>query len=136
MDNKLSKHERMELRKAIGNRVVEEPKLPPRHRGPEMLVAHACFDCRKSWKLSEEISRKCPQCGGGVFWMGRAFKTPKKTDDEQWQKVEVLRKAGFAFFSHTRWREAEPYPKRLQEVGDFIQNNPNHPFRVIDQPSR
>lgn len=132
MDNKLSKHERMELRKAIGNRVVVEPELPPRHRGPELLFAHACFACRKSWKLSEASSSKCPQCCGDVFWMGRAFKAPKKTNDEQWKKVEMLRKAGFAFISHTGWREVEPYPKRLQEVREFIQNNPNHPFRVKD----
>ena len=64
--------------------------------------------------------------------MGRAFKAPKKTDHEQWKKVEALWRAGFRFPSHTGWREVEPYPERLREVGAFIRDNPKHPFRVVD----
>lgn len=62
--------------------------------------------------------------------MGRAFKVPKKADDEQWAKVRALWLAGFRFISHTRWREVEPYPDRLREVDEFVRQNPNHPFRV------
>ncbi|WP_152998775.1 hypothetical protein [Sphingopyxis sp. H115] len=125
-----TKSERMELRKAIGNRVITGPQVPPYHRGPELLVAHACFDCRKSWKLSEESSAICPQCGKPVNWMGRAFKAPKKTDGEQWKKVETLWRAGFRFFPNTGWRKAEPYPERLRDVAKFVADNPKHPFRV------
>lgn len=120
----------MELRKAIGNRVITSPDIPPYHRGPEYLVAHACFDCRKSWKLPEESSAVCPQCGKPVNWMGRAFKAPKKTDVEQWEKVEALWRAGFRFSPNTRWREVKPYPERLRDVANFVANNPKHPFRV------
>ena len=62
--------------------------------------------------------------------MGRAFKAPKKTDVEQWEKVEALWRAGFRFSPNTRWREVKPYPERLRDVANFVANNPKHPFRV------
>jgi hypothetical protein len=125
-----SKSERMELRKAIGNRVSAGPYVPPYHRGPDYLVAHACFGCRKSWKLPEESTGTCPQCGKSANWMGRAFKAPKKTDVDQWKKVEALWRAGFRFLPNTGWREVEPYPEQFRDVAKFIADNPTHPFRV------
>jgi hypothetical protein len=62
--------------------------------------------------------------------MGRAFKPPRKADKGQWAKVQALWMAGFRFISHTRWREAEPFPERLGEVEDFVRRNPDHPFRL------
>ena len=67
--------------------------------------------------------------------MGRSFKAPKRTDDEQWKKVEKLWRAGFRFPTNTGWYEVAPYPERLREVDEFISQNPDHPFRVKDQPS-
>lgn len=130
MKPSLSKPERMELRKAIGNRVVTGPYIPPHHRGPDYLVAHTCFNCRKSWKLHEKSSAVCPECGKPLNWMGRAFKAPKKTDAEQWEKIEMLWRAGFRFFPTTRGRQVEPYPERLRDVSSFIASNLDHPFRV------
>lgn len=125
-----SKSERMQLRKAIGNRVATGPDVPPYLRGPKYLVAHACFNCRKSWKLPEESAAVCPQCEQPVSWMGRAFKAPRKSDVEQWKKVEELWLAGFRFFPNTRGREVAPYPERLRDAAGFVADNPNHPFRV------
>lgn len=125
-----SKAERMELRRATGTREVPALFAPPHHRGPECLWPHACFDCRKSWKLVEGSSAKCPECGGDLHSMGRGFKVPRKADKEQWAKVRALWMAGFRFPNHTRWREAEPFPERLRDVEDFIRRNPDHPFRV------
>ena len=125
-----SKSERMEIRKAIGNREILGPNSEARPCGPKYLVAHACFDCRKSWKLPEEQSGICPQCGSNLHWMGRAFKAPKKSDTEQWKKVEVLWNAGFRFVPNTRWSEVEPYPEKLRDVAAFIANNLEHRFRV------
>ena len=62
--------------------------------------------------------------------MGRAFKVPKKADNEQWAKVGALWLAGFRFVNHERGREAEPFPERLREVDDFVRRNPQHPFRL------
>lgn len=126
----LSKQDRMELRRELGNRAVREPSPPPYHRGPECLWPHACFSCRKSWKLAEASTAKCPECGGELHWMGRAFKVPRKTDKEQWSKVEALWRAGYRFINHTGWRDVEPYPDRLRDVEDFVRKNPGHPFRV------
>ena len=126
-----SNAERMEIRRSVGNREVPGPTVPPYHRGAECLWPHACFDCRKSWKLTEESSAKCPECGGDLHWMGRAFKVPRKADTEQWAKVRALWVAGFRFFnSHGSKGTYDPFPERLREVEDFVRRNPRHPFRV------
>lgn len=122
----------MELRREIGNRKVPKPYVPPYHRGPEYLIAHACFECRKSWKIEprDHGDPVCPQCGEPLYIMGRAFKAPKSSDAEQWKKVEALWRAGFRFWS--AWNtDAEPLPSRLREVDDFIRRNPNHPARLV-----
>lgn len=132
MANTPSKSERMELRRAIGNREVPGTRLPRYHRGPDYLIAHACFGCRKSWKIErrEGPHPVCPQCGNAVHEMGRAFKAPKKSDDEQWKKVEALWRAGFRFWSI--WStDVEPLPDRLSDVEDFVRRNPTHPARRV-----
>lgn len=95
----------------------------------EYLIAQACFDCRKSWKVRVG-SPICPQCGGPLREMGRSFKTPKRSDVEQWEKVEALWSAGFRFWSYRSHPDAEPLPERLRDVQDFIRKNPNHPMRL------
>lgn len=125
-----AKSERMELRRALGERKAPTVVSIPLHRGPECLWPHACFDCRKSWKRPQETTVKCPQCGGDLRWMGRAFRVPAKDDREQWAKVRALWFAGFRFINHTRWQNAEPFPERLREVEDFVRRNPHHPFRT------
>ena len=120
----------MEIRRATGNRELPAKASPSDSRGPLCLWPHACFDCHKSWKLPDEAAGKCPECGGILHSMGRAFKVPKKSDDEQWAKVRALWFAGFRFVNHTRWQQVEPFPERLREVEDFISQNPLHPFRV------
>lgn len=128
---KLSKAARMEMRRAVGNRVVQEPARSTYGRGPICLWPHACFDCRKSWKLTEGASAVCPECRANLHWMGRAFKVPRKSDDEQWAKVRALWAAGFRFYNGERSREGEPFPERLREVEDFIRRNPRHPLRIL-----
>ena len=127
-----SKPERMELRKAIGNRVAPVPQVSPHHRGAECLWPHACFECQKSWKLAEGASAVCPECKADLHWMCRAFKVPRKADNEQWAKIRALWDAGYRFVNHTRWKETEPFPERLRDVAEFVRNNSDHPFRVRD----
>jgi hypothetical protein len=62
--------------------------------------------------------------------MGRSFRAPKKSNRDQWKKVELLWKNGFRFFSYRRYPDAEPLPSKLSEVAEFIRRNPEHPFRV------
>ena len=138
MVGKDEKRRRMQIRKDVGNRPLSEEALKatgkiPKPRSADYLVAHACFSCRKSFKYPVEdeytvaYSKPCPQCGADIYIMGRSFEAPKKSNKNQWLKVEKLRRAGFMF--HTSSYETAGYPKTLKEVDAFIQDNPNHKFR-------
>ena len=98
---------------------------------PQYLIAHACFECRKSFKVAPrtEGTATCPGCGGQLHEMGRSFKAPLAKDTEQWTKVQALYNAGFRFFSY-RSVTGPPLPARLSEVEAFIRDNPAHPLRV------
>lgn len=98
---------------------------------PQYLIAHACFDCRKSFKVAprEDLSAVCPNCGGNIQEMGRSFKAPPAKDLEQWKKIKVLFAAGFRFSSY-RSTLGPPLPDRLADVATFIRDNPAHPLRV------
>jgi predicted RNA-binding Zn-ribbon protein involved in translation (DUF1610 family) len=122
------KFRRTALRRAVDNRLPAVAKTPV--SDVHYLVAHACFDCRKSFKVAPRPQQsKCPNCGNPLHWMGRSFKTPAARDREQWAKVQALYLAGFRFFSYRR-HDCAPLPLRLAEVDEFIRNNPEHPFRV------
>lgn len=102
-----------------------------RTRGPDYLIAHACFDCRKSFKISPKLAAPiCPECGAAICFMGRSFKTPSKDDLSEWKKIEKLWNAGFRFWSYRSAPDAEPFPKKLSDVDGFIKRNPDHPFRT------
>ncbi len=120
----------MELRKAIGNRVILPPQARPYFRGPAYLIAHACFACQKSWKRTGETEHACPECGRPLALMGRSLQVPKKRDDEQWEKLRKLWEAGFRFWSYRSFPEAEPYPDSLREVDAWIKRNPKHRMRA------
>ncbi|HEV7233048.1 MAG TPA: hypothetical protein VGN36_02300, partial [Sphingorhabdus sp.] len=98
MANLSNKRDRMEMRRAIGNREVHGPYVPPYHRGAEYLIAHACFECRKSWKRSGDREHICPECKTPLAMMGRSFRAPSNRKHDQWQKVQRLWEAGFRFW--------------------------------------
>lgn len=104
---------------------------PPASRviGGAYLIAHACFACRKSWKVRPDADAVCRECACPLHEMGRSFKAPRRADAEQWEKVRLLWEAGFRFSSYRSWPGAEPLPKRLRDVEDFIRRNPDHPAR-------
>jgi len=130
MTTKEEKQRRMTLRRKTGNRKI--PETPKSYRGPEYLVAHACFICRKSYKLAQRDGGTpvCPECSGQLNEMGRSFKVPPNKNIEQWEKVEALYKHGFRFYSFRSYPDAPPLPEKLSEVETFVKNNPNHPFKV------
>ena len=138
MVTKDEKARRMEIRKSAGNRPrlsegsMRNAGLIPKIKGPDYLIAHACFDCRVSFKRKPSVTPiACSQCSNLLNEMGRSFKPPKKSDIEQWKKVEALWDAGFRFPTNSRKeRIVTPYPKKLKDVQEFIQQNPNHPFRL------
>jgi len=128
-----------QLRKELKASAAQRPAVPSffsHDWGPVYRVAHACFACRRSVKIAwnpmayKIVAARCPECGGPLKWMGRTFKTPKRSDTEQWAKVEALWNAGFRFQNYRSHPEAERLPDRLREVDDFVRRNPSHPFRV------
>jgi hypothetical protein len=134
MSSPPTKADRMELRRAIGNREVPGPYVAPYHRGPDYLIAHACFDCRKSWKRSGEVVHPCPECRRPLAMMGRTFRVPARRKVDQWDKVQRLWDAGFRFWSYRSFPDAERYPEDLRDVEEFIRRNPDHPMRTRARP--
>jgi hypothetical protein len=130
MLRKDEKHRRMEIRREIGNRQVEANSRSFMHPSYPYLGAHACFSCQKSFKLSYERNHICLECGKTIYLMGRAFKAPKRGDNEQWRKVQTLYALGFRF--HSYGGDYEPLPERLREVDNFIENYPEHELRVAE----
>ena len=142
MPNRSEKQRRAQLRKAAGlKRYSEGPssltqatgqRQSLERRGAEFLVAHACFNCRISFKQRPDLTGKpktCPQCGGRMAEMGRSSKAPKKSNKEQWEKVRRLWLAGYRFRTNSGRREP-PFPERLRDVDAFIRENPRHGFRL------
>lgn len=134
MESENEKARRIELGCAMKPRKVAVPQ----DRASGYLVAHACFDCRKSFKLPTDPTkplppRWCTSCGRELHWMGRSFAAPKKTDVEQWKKVAALWAAGFRFHSYRSHPDAERLPEKFNDVADFVRRNPHHPFRVSDR---
>ena len=105
--------------------------MQARHMPTKYLIAHACFDCRKSFKISPRSNfiAVCPNCGGHAHEMGRSFKAPPTKDIEQWAKVQALYAAGFRFYSY-RSTSGPQLPAKLSEVEAFIHDNPRHPMRT------
>jgi hypothetical protein len=98
---------------------------------PQYLVAHACFECRKSFKIAPRPGRSavCPNCASEIHEMGRSFKMAPARDAEQWAKVQALYDAGFRFSGY-RSKSGPPLPDRLAQVPAFLKDNPAHPLRV------
>jgi len=129
MVKEAEKQRRMTRRIAVGNRVIAPFARVGRVRVPAYLVAHACFQCRKSFKHDPERSHACPDCGGRLHWMGRSFRAPKATNREQWRKVQTLYALGFRFDRYRSY-EGERLPASLQAVAAFVARNPKHPLRL------
>ena len=104
-------------------------------------IQHACFRCRKVFKLQyhtkeqlrtawlsrrisgrhpksefQEPQHVCPQCGGKVEMMGRAFRAPRSNDLDGWRGIELLVQAGFRFFSYSSGN----YPSDIRSIRAFI----------------
>jgi hypothetical protein len=129
------KARRMELRRATGNRKVKAPPAKGSPSAPYRIV-HACFTCRRSFKLQPQGERGtgvCPGCGGSLYQMGRSFKPPPTRDRKQWAKVQALYAYGFRFFSYRSFMCAS-LPSHWWQVEEFVRDNPEHPFRVA-QPN-
>ncbi|RXR07360.1 hypothetical protein [Pseudoxanthomonas composti] len=130
-DKKLEERaRRMALRRDLGNRAPAAAKST-RGCGGAYLVAHACFACRKSFKVAPRPARelRCPCCSAALYEMGRAFKAPPSRNLAQWKKVQALYAAGFRFFSY-RGNDGPPLPSQYSQVAAFVRDYPEHPLRI------
>ncbi|WMS88802.1 hypothetical protein [Pleionea litopenaei] len=128
------KSRRMELRRQTGTREVAKLELHLKHRGPEYLIAFACFNCQKSFKKpapDKHVKYKCNECRLPLYMMGRNFTAPRKGNSKQWKKVQWLYAYGFRFLGSGLHDGAE-LPKKLSDLKSFLSENPNHPLRVAD----
>jgi hypothetical protein len=127
MSKRLRKAERMEARRAVGQRPPKPPPKPTR-RAP-YLVAHACFWCRRSNKrVPRETPLECSRCGGKVYEMGRTFRAPPADDVEHWLTLQLLYAHGYRFTGVHR--SAPRLPVRVRDLSAFLDANPNHPLHV------
>ncbi len=80
----------------------------------------ACLNCRKTFKRPQlrmpEQGYPCPECKKVMYQMGKAFRSPKKTDLEQWQKVRLLIEAGVQFH-----RGGGAKPQYARDVPAFLE---------------
>ncbi|HEX8312392.1 MAG TPA: hypothetical protein VF614_13810 [Chthoniobacteraceae bacterium] len=104
-------------------------------------LQHACFQCCKVFKLAYQTKRHlraawlsrrlsgrqpssefqepphvCPECGGPVEMMGRAFRAPRTNNSDGWRRVALLVQAGYRFFSYS----SGSYPSNLRGIREFI----------------
>jgi len=129
MTDPAEKARRMYIRTHIRNRRVMPAQQQARRALSPYLIAHACFECRKSFKLHADKERVCPGCGSKLHEMGRSFRVPRRDNAEQWRKVQTLFALGFRFFGHGS-SDSEGLPRYLRDVAAFVARNPNHRLRV------
>lgn len=92
-------------------------------------MAFACLNCCKSFKREfvrtegVPMELKCPECGNPSYNFGRHFKTPKKSDKKQWQKIKFLFDHGFRFQkirTGNDQKDTVPYPETLEQAKEFV----------------
>ena len=135
----MDKPSRMELRRKYGFRKLPEPR--EEYRGPEYAMSFVCLSCKTSnmrqlgcAPCDYPLTSECPICNDVTFNLGRNFKTPKKSNADQWRKVEYLISHGFLF---QKIRpdginsESTPYPNTLAEAKDFVVKYKNWAFSNV-----
>lgn len=69
--------------------------------------------------------------------MGRKFKAPRRDDDEQWRKVELLVDHGFLFERAYDRPEIARYPRTLAEAREFVRRTGRKAIAATEpQPAR
>ncbi len=80
---------------------------------------YACLPCRKAWKgpwPAGVDQPTCSACGEVATTMGRDFKPPKRRNEQQWRKLELLVSEGITFDSCGCGRRADPPPRTLAQA--------------------
>jgi hypothetical protein len=92
------------------------------------LAPFVCLGCRASFRRPFHKGvdyRPCASCGKPAVRVDVRFRTPRKTDDKQWKKVEFLFQQGFYFQKVYRQIARGtylrvPYPSDLADARRFV----------------
>jgi hypothetical protein len=141
MTRAAEKNRRMDLRRANGTRSFGHPIQGLSRKTHVYLVAHACFECRSTFKKppvnpASQTGHICPRCKSALHEMGRSFRAPAKNDLDGWKKVQALFAHGFRYFSYRSFENCPRLPERFRNVEAFVRAYPNHPFRVAKPEQR
>lgn len=108
----------MEMRRKNGTRTIrpfheESPRFYKRQ-----LLVNVCFSCREGRKASiYDSPHFCHSCKSPMVEMGPTFKIPRKSNRNQWRKVEILYGGGERFNSYGRELKL---PKRLSDIDIYF----------------
>ncbi len=94
-------------------------------------VVFTCIPCRFSAKQTST----CPHCRGPMIYMGKAFKPPRKTNDSQWRKVEMLVDHDVRFGYCSCHRPRRKIFKSLSDAKDFVGKRRSDKKDYADNPS-
>lgn len=97
-------------------------------RRMSFLAPFVCVPCRASFRRPFQKGvdfRPCASCGQDAVRVDIRFRTPRKTDNKQWKKVEFLFKHGFYFQKVYRQIARGTflrvsYPRDLAEARGFV----------------
>src|SRR5690348_10942820 len=90
------------------------------------LISYVCVQYRKVFKrqyVPGDAASRCPHCASTAHNVGRKFKAPKRSDEAQWKKVELLLASGFRFNTFYVDREAVRYPETLSEARTLVREH-------------
>ena len=94
-----------------------------------------CFHCRQAFKAPADTKavahggdtlRPCPLCGRACIRLSSKFKSPRKNDLKQWEKVRFLVDHGFRFDSIHVGGKTAKYPETLAEAEQFVKEFGEH----------
>ena len=86
-------------------------------------MQYACFDCHKSFKRAVlGDSATCPHCGEEAKEMGRNFRAPKRSDEDEWEKIRILYDGGVRFWG-AQSPNLGPFPDTREEALEFVRRN-------------
>ena len=91
-------------------------------------VSFACLNCRRAFKrevnpAQSSLKLDCHNCSSSAYNLGRHFKAPKRTDLQQWKKIEFLLQHGFRFQkirTSSHHHDTVPYPQTLAQAREFV----------------
>ncbi|WP_159065058.1 hypothetical protein [Thaumasiovibrio subtropicus] len=107
------------------------------------LYKFACFDCFVSfnrpafkkgnnytaWLAESELEYVCPNCGKTLAFMGRNFRSPKRTAESKWLASKLLWEAGFRYVG-SGGHESETLPETPASARAFIKFTKHHAQKV------